>query len=259
MLLEVIGVGGMGFVYRAKNFKSREDVALKLIPKDRFRSDEARERFSSEIRRELQVPGAARILLVGETEKSLYIASDYVKGRNLESMVEAGHAFSPHEVARIGAEIAAVLQGAHDKGAIHGALTPSTIVISDSGAAMLTDLGLGRRTDSEGKGILTGDERLGAIGFRSPEQTREIPQLDARADIYGLAAALYFLLSGHRPFTADTRLDLIRRIRWDDFKPLAEYRKDLPESLLKALARAMEKEPEKRFATAADFAAALQA
>lgn len=257
MLLEVIGVGGMGFVYRAKNFKSREDVALKLIPNDRFRTEELRKKFASDIKKSLQFEGAARILLVGEVESSLYVVSDFVRGRSLESLVETGRKFSPADVIRIGRELAKTLQAAHDKGVVHGALTPSSIILPDSGPAVLLDLGLGRRTDGEGKYVLAGDERLGLMSFRSPEQTREIPELNTSTDIYSLAATLYFLLTEHRPYHAESRLDLARKIRWDDLAPINKYRQDVPEPLTLALAKALEKEPEKRFKSAADFAAAL--
>lgn len=257
MLLEVVGVGGMGFVYRAKNFKSREDVALKLIPLERFRTPELREKFRAEINKTVQVPGATRILLTGEEENYFYIVCDYVKGRSLESMVEAGRKFSPTDVARIGKELAATLSAAHQKGVVHGAVNPSSVLLSEDGPAVLLDLGLGRRTDCEGKNILVSDDRLGAMSFRSPEQTRETPALDARTDIYSLAATLYFLLTEHRPFTADSRVELARRIRWDDTKAPSSYRNDLPTSLAHAITRAMEKEPEKRFSTMAEFGEAL--
>lgn len=257
MLLEVIGVGGMGFVYRAKNFKSREDVALKLIPFDRFRTEELRKKFASEIRKGLQFDGAARILLVGEVDESLYVVSDFVKGRSLESLVETGRKFSPVEVVRFGKELSAVLQAAHEKGVVHGAITPSSVILTEDGKAALIDLGLGRRTDGEGKYVLTGDERLGLMSFRSPEQTREIPELNTSTDVYSLAATLYFLLTEHRPYSAETRLELARKIRWDDLAPVSKYRQDVSDSLVKTLTRALEKESDRRFKTAAEFGAAL--
>jgi serine/threonine-protein kinase len=259
MLLEVFGVGSMGFVYRAKDMKAREELALKLIPKASARTTKLLDKFLGECRLNLGVPGAARLLSVGQDGEYAYITMEIVKGRGLQSLVDAGRKFSPADAAAIVLPVCGTLHVAHTQGIVHRDLKPANIVVPETGAPILLDLGAGKKTDSEGRGIVDRGDRLESVAFASPEFTREVRTLDGRADVYSMAATLSFVLTGQRLFTAASQIELVRKIRWECAPLVTTLRPDVPAAFAAVIARALEKEAEGRYTTMLEFAEALQA
>jgi pSer/pThr/pTyr-binding forkhead associated (FHA) protein len=277
MLVEVVGVGTMGFVYRAKQTKTRTELALKVMPRDSFRTEKLMERFLAGCRTDLAIAGAARILGTGLAEKDALVAMEFARGRNLQSLVDAGRTFPVNEAVTIAVAVCETLNAAHAAGVFHRDLKPANIVVQEEppaspadlgapapvageagvkGAPVLLDLGMGKKTDGEGKSLVR-SERLEALSYCSPEVSREAA-VDARADVYSLAATLYGVLTHERPFKADSRVELVRKIRWESPAPVTDLRSDVPPKLAGVIARAMEKEPERRYADAAAFGGALK-
>jgi len=256
MLLEVVGMGSLGFVFRAKKMKTREEVATKVIPRARIRSEKLLQRFLSECRTDLKVPGAATLLATGEDAEAGFVTMELLRGRSLQAAVDNERKFTPVEACAIIRSVAKTLSHAHAMGIVHRDVKPANILMMDDSSTRLLDLGMGRKSDSDGRSIVAGDERLESAVFTSPELTRQT-ELDARADIYSLAATLFCILSGHRPFSAPTYVELIRAIRWESPPLLSDVRPDISAALSAAVARAMEKDVAARYATMDDFSAAL--
>jgi len=259
MLLEVLGVGGMGFVYRAKNVKAHNEVALKLIARAAARTPKLLDRFLKECRTGLQVPGAVRLLATGTDGDFSFLAMDLARGRSLQALVDAGRKLSAAAVAAVVAPVCDTLHAAHAQGLIHRDLKPASILVPDDGAPVLLDLGVAKKTDAEGRSIIDKSDRLESAAFNSPELTREVRSADGRADVYSLAATAFFALTGQRPFTAATHIELVRKIRWESPPLLTGLRPDTPPALSGVIGSAMEKEPERRYADVRAFAAAFQA
>lgn len=257
MLLEVAGMGSLGFVFRAKHIPTRRELALKLIPHAGIRTPLLLERFLRETRTDLDVPGAVRLISAGDTEDQAFISMDFVRGRSLQSMIESEKKFTLPEAAGIILSVCNTLQAAHEAGAIHRDIKPANILVLEDGRTALLDLGMGRKHDAEGRSILTRDDRLDSVAFTSPEITRQI-EPDARADIYALAAVLFAMLSGHRPFSAKSHIELIRKIRWENPPNLSEVKTEVPAALSALVTQAMEKEAAARPGDMAAFAKALK-
>ncbi|HYG75406.1 MAG TPA: FHA domain-containing serine/threonine-protein kinase [Planctomycetota bacterium] len=258
LLLEVVGMGSLGFVFRAKKMKTREEVALKAISRASLRTEKLLKRFLEETKTGLTIPGAVKLLDKGEDPGYGYITMELTRGRSLQAAVENEKKFTLAEACGIILSVAGTLQAAHAQGLVHRDVKPANILCMEDGSTRLLDLGMGRKSDAEGKSILAKDERLESVVFMSPELTRQA-ELDARADVYSLGATLYCILSGHRPFSGKNHVELIRKIRWESPPLVSDSRKDVPPALAAVIARALEKEAPARFHSMDEFAAALSA
>lgn len=257
MLLEVVGMGSLGFVFRAKHIPTRQEVALKLIPHNSIRTPLLLERFLKETRTDLDIPGAVRLISTGDTDDHAFVAMSFVRGRSLQVMIENEKKFTLAEAGGIILSICKTLEAAHEAGVIHRDIKPANIVVLEDGSTALLDLGMGRKHDLEGRSILTRDDRLDSVAFTSPEITRQI-EPDGRADIYALAAVLFAMLSGHRPFSAKSHIELIRKVRWENPPNLSEVKTDVPAALSALVAQCMEKEAHARPADVGAFAKELR-
>ena len=256
LLLEPIGIGATGPVFRAKRVKDRAEVALKLIRKTDAKTPELLDTFLKDTRTELQIPGAANIIEVGKSEKYAHIAMELFRGRELQAIVADNMKYTPAEIVKLAGPLCATLAAAHAKGVLHRDIRPSNILVQADGAPILLELGLARKRNTEGKPIFTiRDDPMSRVRYLSPEITRT-GQLDGRADMFSLAATFYFAITGAPPFQAKTPLELIRKIRWEDVAPLTG--EHVPEAFSKAMGRALIKEPDQRYASVLDFAKALK-
>ena len=283
MLLEVVGMGNLGFVFRAKHIPTRQERALKLIPHSSIRTPALLERFLRETRTDLDVPGAVRLVATGTgdfpddkegsgggggsgmvtpktstSDSHAYVAMSFIRGRSLQGMIENEKKFELAEAAAIILSVCDTLKLAHEAGVIHRDIKPANILVLEDGKTALLDLGMGRKHDLEGRSILTRDDRLDSVAFTSPEITRQI-EPDGRADVYALAAVLFAILSGHRPFSAKSHIELIRKIRWENPPNLSEVKTEIPAALSALVAQCMEKDAAARPDDIPAFAAALKA
>jgi serine/threonine protein kinase len=218
----VLGAGGMGIVYLARDTKLGRTVALKSLPAEFAHDPRRRERLSHEARAAaaLTHPGIATVYALEEIDDRLFIATEHVVGQTLREQLSGGP-LSPADAMQIAADVARALAAAHRGGVIHRDLKPENVMRSDSGAVKILDFGLARQTGPAlppaGTMAATAAARtdpgtvLGTVGYMSPEQVRgEVA--DHRSDIFSLGAVLYEMLTGRPPFEGGTVLAILRKI-----------------------------------------------
>jgi eukaryotic-like serine/threonine-protein kinase len=270
-VLEKIGTGGMGSVYKASQPAMNRMVAIKILhPKLANRKD-LTSRFRREARAmsQLSHPNTVKVFVYGEMEDdgSLYIVMEMLEGRNLNQTVRKEGPIPSDRAIPILIQVCGALQEAHDLGIVHRDLKPENIFLSRQGGIndypKVLDFGLAKVTERQmqpGSIILTQEGMVfGTPEFMSPEQAQG-KTLDARSDIYSLAVILYELLTGKLPFSAKTPMEYIQKHVTEPIIPLSERVADrqFPKGLDEVMARALSKKPENRFQTAAEFAEALR-
>ncbi|MFV1980378.1 MAG: protein kinase [Rhodothermia bacterium] len=246
-ILEEIGRGGMGVVYKAHDATLQRDVALKFIPDDQ--STEARERFLREARAvsRLNHKNIVSIHAIERGERD-FIVMEYVKGISLRSRLDNGY-LPIDELARIGTEVASALSTAHEAGVVHRDIKPENILLGDDGTPKVLDFGIAK---VEGAAQLTQtDATLGTVAYMSPEQSRGEP-VDRRSDIFSLGVILYEMIAGRSPFKGSYPAETTFRILNEDPDPLARHRPEASEALQAIVSRCLEKKPEDRYQAAGD-------
>jgi serine/threonine protein kinase/tetratricopeptide (TPR) repeat protein len=262
-LMEPLGSGGMGVVYRAEDTILGRTVALKFLPPQIVHDPKQVQRFREEARTAsvLNHPNICTIYEVAEEQGELFIAMEYVEGRPLSEFVrESGMPTS--SVVRYGRQIAAALEHAHARGVIHRDLKPLNIVITPDGDAKILDFGLAKRTDPNEVTrktlqavTATTIGLAGTMPYMSPEQL-EGTDATERSDIWALGIVLYEIAAGVRPFKGDNLYRLCTGIIQEPFPPLAE---SVPPGLAAVIGRCLEKEPARRYQRAGEVRAALEA
>jgi eukaryotic-like serine/threonine-protein kinase len=256
-----IGKGAMGSVYLGRDPKINRVVAIKAIAlADAFEEAdlaEAKARFfrEAEMAGRLNHPGIVTVYDAGEDGRLAYIAMEYLKGVHLSHYAESEHLLDPRRVLHLIARVADALHYAHRQNVVHRDIKPANIMFDvDSDELKITDFGIARLTDTSRTktGIV-----LGTPSFMSPEQL-EGRVIDGRSDLFALGISLYQLLTGQLPFRAESMTRLMHKIASEPYPPVRSIRPELPEAVEAVLARALAKDPEDRFRTGAEFAAALR-
>jgi len=203
-ILEKLGEGGMGVVYKAEDTKLRRTVALKFLPPELTRDSEAKERFIHEARAAaaLNHPNICTIHEIDESEGQFFIAMEYVEGESLKDVIEGNlpKVLNFREALDLASRVADGLNEAHGKGIIHRDIKPDNIMITSKGQAKIMDFGLAKL---RGQTKLTREgTTLGTVAYMSPEQARG-DEVDHRTDIWSLGVILYEMLTGHLPFRGE--------------------------------------------------------
>ena len=254
-----LGAGGMATVYLAHDIRHDRDVALKVLKPDLAGALGA-ERFLTEIKlcARLQHPHILTVLDSGETAGVLWFTMPFVEGESLRDRLSREKQLPLDEALRITREAALALDYAHRHGVIHRDVKPENILLSD-GQALVADFGIGRALTAEQDRLTATGLSLGTPAYMSPEQAAGERGVDARSDIYSLATVLYEMLSGETPFSAPTPQAMIARRFTEAARPVRQVRESVPDSVDRAIARALARTPADRYATAAEFAQALAA
>jgi WD40 repeat protein len=260
-MVELVGRGGMGMVFRAYDACLQRTVAVKLLDPQYAKNDLARERFIREARAAAGV-AHENVVTIHHVEcveeKGLsFMVMQFIRGRSLQERVDAGGPLPVREAVRIATAVASGLAAAHANGLIHRDIKPGNILIEQpSGRVLLTDFGLAR---------LTEDVKLTQTGFvagtplyMSPEQARG-ETVDHRSDLFSLGSVLYAMLTGVPPFPGTSPFTVLKQVTDKRPRPVQDYNPAVPNSLAEVLDRLMAKDPRDRFADAAGAAAALDA
>ena len=255
-VLEKVGEGGMGVVYKAEDTRLKRTVALKFLSPDWTRDAEARERFVREAQAAsaLDHPNICTVHEIEETEGQTFIAMAYLDGQSLAGKITDGP-LDVEEAVDIAVQIAEGLQEAHDKGVVHRDIKCANIMVSGRGRAKITDFGLARST---GQSRLTRAMTImGTVDYMSPEQARG-DTIDHRTDIWSLGVVLYEILTGKPPFTGHSDQAVIYSILNEPPERITDLRSDVPASLERIVQRMMQKDPDERYRNMAAVGADLK-
>ena len=255
----VVGLGGVGVLYRARQLRLDRPVALKLVEPEVARDPVVRERLRREARAVASIdhPNVVPLYEAGEEDGTVYIATRWIEGTELGALIHDEGPLDPVRAARTAAQIAAALDSAHGKGLVHRDVKPSNVILTDGGHVYLTDFGLAKRAQTA-PGLTKADQMLGTVDYVAPEQI-EGSEPDARGDLYSLGCVLFEMLTGAPPF-ADQKGAMGKMWAQVNAKPpsLRRWRDDVPAALEDVMLGAMAKDPDAR-PTAAAFEEAVMA
>jgi serine/threonine-protein kinase len=254
-----LGEGGMATVYLAEDLKHKRKVALKVL-RPELAAVLGAERFVQEITTtaSLQHPHILPLFDSGTADGFLYYVMPYIEGETLREKLNRETQFGIDEAVQLTAAIADALDYAHRNGVIHRDIKPENILLHD-GRAMVADFGIALAVSAAAGGRMTETGlSLGTPHYMSPEQATAEKELSARSDVYSLGSVLYEMLTGEPPHMGNSAQQIIMKIVTDTARPVTELRKSVPPNVAGAVAKALEKLPADRFATAAEFAAALK-
>lgn len=252
-LLDELGRGGMGVVWRARQSGLEREVAVKILPGGDLAGAEARERLAQEAKAtaRLKHPNIVTIHEVGEDDGLPYLVMELIEGGTLGQAL-AERAVPVRQLARWLREVAAAVHHAHAHGVLHRDLKPSNILIEpwdDGGRPRVTDFGLAKLMDAD-TGLTRSGAAAGSPGFMAPEQARGSVATPA-SDVYGLGAVLYYTLTGRAPFQGETVASVLAQVERDDPLPPRRLNGSVPRDLETICLKALEKNPARRYASAA--------
>src|SRR5215469_16845162 len=270
-IVSLLGAGGMGEVYRARDSRLGRDVALKILPESFALDPERLRRFEQESRA-VAACNHANILAihdVGHHNGSPYLVSELLEGESLRAVLDRG-ALPQRKAIDYGVQIAHGLAVAHAKEIVHRDLKPENLFLTRDGRVKILDFGLakaapktsGLGADSEGATLTNAQTAVGVVmgtaSYMVPEQVRG-DSIDARTDIFSFGAVLYEMLSGNRAFRRDTSAETMTAVLKDDPPELTDPQRPVSPALDRIVRRCLEKSPEQRFQSAKDLAFAMEA
>ena len=259
-LLSLLGKGGMGQVWRARDSQTNRVVALKVLPENSADEDEPRERFRRECEAVAQLtePHVIPIHDFGDMDGRLFLNMRLVDGTDLRTLLKREGALAPERAVAIVAQVAGALQAAHDVGLVHRDVKPSNILVCANDFAYLIDFGIAH---ASGDHTLTkAGETIGTAAYLAPEAIGAAVKTHARVDVYALACVLYECLTGQPPFTSDMGIQgmIAHHLHTPPPRPSANA-PDVPTALDAVIARGMAKDPDERFPTVQDLTTAARA
>jgi eukaryotic-like serine/threonine-protein kinase len=266
-IVSLLGAGGMGEVYRARDSRLKREVAVKVLPQALSLDADRLRRFEQEAlaTAALNHPNILAVFDIGTNEGSPYVVSELLEGETLRERLRSG-SIAVRKTLDYALQIAHGLAAAHEKGIIHRDLKPENLFLTKDGRVKILDFGLAKLTQTE-PGVHTSLPTmtqateagvvLGTAGYMSPEQVRGIA-VDARSDIFSFGAILYEMLSGKRAFHGDTAADTMSAILKEDPAELNETNRNVSPALERMVQHCLEKSPEQRFHSASDIAFDLE-
>jgi eukaryotic-like serine/threonine-protein kinase len=266
-VISLIGSGGMGEVYKARDARLNRDVAIKVLPALFARDPDRMARLEQEARAAaaLNAPGIVAVFDIGTYEGAPFIVSELLEGESLRARLDQGPV-PPRKAAEYAAQIASALAAAHARGIVHRDLKPENLFLTRDGRMKILDFGLAKAAVPSGVGSLatgfadtSAGTVMGTVGYMAPEQVRG-EAADARSDIFSLGATLYEMLTGQRAFSRGSAVETMNAILREEPPDISpEMTTAIPGALQAILSRCLEKRPDDRFHSAHDLALSLQA
>ena len=256
-IAERVGRGGMGVLYRGKDTVLDREVAIKVMSGDFSGDEAARGRFFREARAaaRLQHRNIVTIFEFAEDEHGTpYIAMEFLRGRSLAGRIGQEPPLTLIQKLDILVQLCTGLHFAHEQGIVHRDVKPGNIWLMEDGTVKLLDFGIAKIASST---MTSAGSVVGSASYMAPEQVAG-KEIDGRADVFAAGVVLYEMLSGRKPFEGEGPTAVMMKIVKDDPPPLREYAPNLPATLVDAVDRALQKDPEKRFPHAGDFGAELR-
>ena len=259
ILLSLLGRGGMGRVYLARDVRLNRTVALKLLSQERMNNPRAIARFRREAKvgAQLQHENLVRVYDEGESAGILYLVMEHIDGKNVGQTIGEMTKIPWPMAARLARQVALGLEHARLKGLIHRDVNPGNILITQDGTAKLTDLGLAIDLNDLDNVTREG-ATVGTFDYVSPEQAKNSRSVDTRADLYSLGCTLFHMIAGRVPFPMASLPEKLYAHQLHDPEPLTELVPEVPEGLAEVVRRLMRKLPDERYQTPAELAQALE-
>ncbi len=256
-ILEKLGEGGMGEVYKAQDTKLDRFVALKFLPSQMSASEDDKARFIQEAKAAsaMNHPNVCTIYDIQENDGKLFIVMEYVEGKTLKDKKDS---LSEKQILEIGIQVAEGLAAAHEKGIVHRDIKPENIMIRKDGIAQIMDFGLAKLRETSGVSRLTkAGTTMGTMGYMSPEQVQGL-DVDHRTDIFSLGVVIYELLSGESPFKGMHETAIMYEIVNVDPPPISTIKEGINPELDQLILECLEKDKDERFQSAKELARSLR-
>jgi TolB-like protein/Flp pilus assembly protein TadD/predicted Ser/Thr protein kinase len=244
-ILEELGRGGMGVVYKTEDTKLKRTVALKFLPPELTHISEVKERFMREAQAAaaLDHPNICTVYEFDEAEEKTFISMAYIEGQSLKKKIESGP-LKLDKALGIATQVAEGLQEAHRKGVVHRDIKSANIMVTEKGQSKIMDFGLARVTGST---MVTKEgTTMGTVAYMSPEQARG-EEVDHRTDIWSLGVVLYEMFSGQQPFKGELDQAVVYSILNKKPEPITDLKASIPMSIEQVVSKALEKNPDERY------------
>ena len=263
-VIEQIGIGAMGVVYRVHDQRFACDRALKILRAELVDEEDLVQRFREEGKAavraagEISHPNIVNVYDAGEFERRPYIVMELFRGIPLDGLIANGHDFSVLDVMHIGDQLAGALSSAHNHGVVHRDIKPGNVLISEDGRlAKLTDFSVAQVAANTNSSLTRTGVVIGAPRYMPPEQALG-KNVDGRSDLYGLGIMLYEMLTGEKAYQSETFTALLIEISQSKLPSLRSIKKDIPPGVDRVVSKLVEKDPDRRFQTAEELQAAIR-
>jgi Protein kinase domain/FHA domain len=260
-ILDILGTGGMGWLYVGVNENTGEKAAVKVISKQMETDYLTRFKLEARAGMLLNHPNIVRTIKLGETVEILYVALELVEGISLQELIARQESIPWPQAASLIAQAAQGLQHAHEKGMVHRDIKPGNLLVKKNGTVKVLDFGLALMEKDEDEftlAMIAGQGCVGTADYIAPEQTIDSFAVDPRADIYSLGCTLYCALTGSVPYPGESVSKKLRAHRTRNAVPIRQIKPDIPQVIEDIVVKMMARKPSDRFATAGEVVAALK-